>query len=65
MVKTDGLKCGEMREGRPWREHIDYYGIAATAYLLLFGSYMEIIKVDSSSVVEPAGAGLFSWSRSQ
>ena len=44
-MKTDGLKCPEMREGRPWREHIDYYGIAATAYLLLFGTYMEIIKV--------------------
>jgi hypothetical protein len=45
VVKTDGLKCPEMREGRAWRHHIDYYGIAATAYLLLFGTYMEVIKV--------------------
>jgi len=35
-----------MREGREWREHIDYYGIAATAYCLLFGTYMEVVKVN-------------------
>jgi hypothetical protein len=55
VVKTDGLKCPEMREGRAWRHHIDYYGIAATAYLLLFGTYMEVIKV---SIVMPF-AGFF------
>ncbi|XP_023323367.1 mitotic checkpoint serine/threonine-protein kinase BUB1 [Eurytemora carolleeae] len=43
-VKTDGIRCIEMREGREWREHIDYYGIAATAYCLLFGTYMEVVK---------------------
>jgi hypothetical protein len=55
VVKTDGLKCPEMREGRAWRHHIDYYGIAATAYLLLFGTYMEVIKVSPLS----AGSGMF------
>ena len=44
-MKTDGVRCIEMREGRSWREHVDYYGIAATAYCLLFGTYMEVVKV--------------------
>jgi len=45
VVKTDGLMCPEMREGRGWREHLDYFGVAATAYLLLFTTYMDIVKV--------------------
>jgi hypothetical protein len=59
VVKTDGLKCPEMREGRAWRHHIDYYGIAATAYLLLFGTYMEVIKV-SSLIQFFCGSGMLS-----
>ena len=30
------------------REHLDYFGVAATAYLLLFTTYMDIVKVGSS-----------------
>ena len=29
------------------REHLDYFGVAATAYLLLFTTYMDIVKVGS------------------
>ena len=45
VVKTDGIKNIEMREGKPWREQIDYFGVCATAYCLLFGTYMEVVKV--------------------
>merc|ERR1719341_755925 len=45
VVKTDGIKNIEMREGKPWREQIDYFGFCATAYCLLFGTYMEVVKV--------------------
>jgi len=45
VVKTDGIKCIEMREGKPWRQHIDYFGLAATAYCLLFGTYIDVVKV--------------------
>jgi len=45
VCKTDGLLCPEMREGRGWREHLDYFGLAATAYLLLFSTYMDIVQV--------------------
>merc|ERR1711874_315291 len=36
-----------MRENRPWRHHIDYFGLAATAYCLLFENYMEVVQVGS------------------
>ena len=44
-VKTSGLITVEMREKRPYRHHIDYFGIAAVAYCLLFGQYIQIKKV--------------------
>jgi len=45
VVETSGLKSVEMMEKRPWRHHIDYFGVAAVAYCLLFGQYMEVVKV--------------------
>ena len=47
IVETEGIKCPEMMEGKHWREHIDYFGIAAVAYCLLFQTYIEIVKVNS------------------
>ena len=32
-----------------YREHLDYFGVAATAYLLLFTTYMDIVKVGSTN----------------
>jgi len=43
-VKTSGLITVEMREKKPYRHHIDYFGIAAVAYCLLFGQYIDIKK---------------------
>ena len=45
VVKTDGLLNIQMREGMPWREHVDYFGVCATAYCLLFGTYLDVVKV--------------------
>ena len=45
VVNTDGVMCTEMREGRAWRHQIDYFGVAAVAYCLLFQNYIEIVKV--------------------
>ena len=42
-VSTSGLRCVEMRERRPWRHHIDYFGVAATAYCLLVGKYLKVV----------------------
>ena len=52
VVKTDGIKCIEMREGKPWRQHIDYFGLAATAYCLLFGTYIDAVKVGFKPLLE-------------
>ena len=43
-VKTSGLITVEMREEKPYRHHIDYFGIVAVAYCLLFGQYIDIKK---------------------
>jgi len=47
LMESDLLKCVEMREGRPWMHHIDYFGIAGIAYCLLFGGYINnnIVKI--------------------
>merc|ERR1712107_348935 len=43
--KDGRINVSQMREGTGWREHLDYFGVAATAYLLLFTTYMDIVKV--------------------
>ena len=45
VVTTEGIMCPEMKEGAAWREHIDYFGLAAVSYCLLFQNYIEIVKV--------------------
>ena len=47
VVKCSETMCTEMREGKQWREHIDYYGIAAVSYCLLFQNYIEVVQVKS------------------
>ena len=44
-MKCDGVTCSEMKEERAWREQIDYHGLAAVSYCLLFQTYMETVKV--------------------
>ena len=38
------MRSPEMLEGRPWSYQLDYFGIASTAYVLLSGSYMKVVK---------------------
>merc|ERR1719462_662362 len=52
-VSTSGLRCIEMRERRPWRHHIDYFGVAATVYCLLIGKYLKVKKSKSTGRWEP------------
>ncbi|KAM6460947.1 mitotic checkpoint serine/threonine-protein kinase BUB1 [Liasis olivaceus] len=39
---TSGFQCIEMMTGKPWNYQTDYFGIAATAYCMLFGTYMKV-----------------------
>ena len=38
---VEAKDCREMREGLPWTYETDYHGVAAIAFCLLFGKYME------------------------
>ena len=58
VVKCDGITCTEMKEAKPWREHIDYHGLAAISYCLLFQSYMETVKV---SQIERFRGNMLVW----
>ncbi|XP_014708195.1 mitotic checkpoint serine/threonine-protein kinase BUB1 isoform X1 [Equus asinus] len=40
--ETSGFQCTEMLSNRPWNYQIDYFGVAATVYCMLFGTYMKV-----------------------
>ncbi|XP_064124449.1 mitotic checkpoint serine/threonine-protein kinase BUB1 isoform X2 [Loxodonta africana] len=40
--ETSGFQCVEMLSKKPWSYQIDYFGVAATVYCMLFGTYMKV-----------------------
>ncbi|NXN09021.1 BUB1 kinase, partial [Indicator maculatus] len=51
--ETSGFQCVEMLTQRPWNYQTDYFGIAATVYCMLFGSYMQV--KNENGVWKPGG----------
>jgi checkpoint serine/threonine-protein kinase len=45
--KTDQQDCAEMREMRPWTYQVDYHGLAAIIYTMLFGKFIETVAEKS------------------
>ncbi|KAL7441425.1 hypothetical protein ACHAXM_007832 [Skeletonema potamos] len=43
-IAAEDMECGTMREGQPWGVDLDYFGLCASAFILLFGSHMEVVK---------------------
>ena len=43
-VRTEGFRCAEMVEGRPWTFQCDTHQVAATVHALLHGKYMRVAK---------------------
>ena len=41
---TEGFRCSEMIEGKPWTYQTDAHCVAATVHTLLFGKYMQVEK---------------------
>uniref|UniRef100_A0A2R8MQ62 BUB1 mitotic checkpoint serine/threonine kinase n=1 Tax=Callithrix jacchus TaxID=9483 RepID=A0A2R8MQ62_CALJA len=39
---TSGFQCVEMLSNKPWNYQSDYFGVAATVYCMLFGTYMKV-----------------------
>ncbi|XP_048208270.1 mitotic checkpoint serine/threonine-protein kinase BUB1 isoform X2 [Perognathus longimembris pacificus] len=50
---TSGFQCTEMLSNKPWNYQIDYFGVAATVYCMLFGTYMRVKNV--GGVWKPEG----------
>ncbi|KAH8905453.1 kinase domain-containing protein [Coniochaeta sp. PMI_546] len=48
--KTGPQDCAEMKEGRPWTWQVDYHGLASVIHCLLFGKYIETVRVDSGGL---------------
>ncbi|XP_041273127.1 mitotic checkpoint serine/threonine-protein kinase BUB1 [Onychostruthus taczanowskii] len=51
--ETSGFQCVEMLTNKPWNYQTDYFGVAATVYCLLFGTYMRL--KDDNGVWKPEG----------
>ncbi|KAJ7425784.1 mitotic checkpoint serine/threonine-protein kinase BUB1 [Willisornis vidua] len=51
--ETSGFQCIEMLTQRPWNYQTDYFGIAATVYCMIFGTYMRVKNEDG--VWKPEG----------
>lgn len=43
-VLTKGSQCPEMREGKPWSTHTDWFGFLDCLHVMLFGEYVSISK---------------------
>ncbi|NXI95724.1 BUB1 kinase, partial [Psophia crepitans] len=52
--ETSGFQCIEMLTQKPWNYQTDYFGIAATVYCMLFGSYMRV--KNESGIWKPESA---------
>ena len=47
---TKDMECVTMREGRSWSLDLDTYGLCASAYVMLFGSHMDVYQVSTTKV---------------
>ncbi|KAM6081534.1 mitotic checkpoint serine/threonine-protein kinase BUB1 [Chlamydotis macqueenii] len=52
--ETSGFQCVEMLTQKPWNYQADYFGIAATVYCMLFGTYMQV--KNENGIWKPEGA---------
>ncbi|XP_010003306.1 PREDICTED: mitotic checkpoint serine/threonine-protein kinase BUB1 [Chaetura pelagica] len=52
--ETSGFQCIEMLTQKPWNYQTDYFGIAATIYCMLFGTYMQV--KNENGIWKPEGA---------
>ncbi|NWU14844.1 BUB1 kinase, partial [Cephalopterus ornatus] len=51
--ETSGFQCIEMLTQKPWNYQTDYFGIAATVYCMIFGTYMRV--KNENGVWKPEG----------
>ncbi|NXM77873.1 BUB1 kinase, partial [Serilophus lunatus] len=51
--ETSGFQCIEMLTQKPWNYQTDYFGVAATVYCMIFGTYMRV--KNENGVWKPEG----------
>jgi checkpoint serine/threonine-protein kinase len=44
------MECVSMRENRNWSLNLDTFGLCASAYVMLYGTHMEVSKASSTMV---------------
>ncbi len=53
LIAAEDMECGSMRDGSSWGIDLDLFGLAASSYILLFGSHMEVVKDRNSGKWRP------------
>lgn len=48
--KAEETDCPEIREARPWKWEIDYFGAAGVVHSMLFGKYIETVPVSGGGL---------------
>ena len=43
-IAAEDMECVSMQKGLPWGVDLDLYGVAASSFILLFGSHMEVTQ---------------------
>ena len=41
-IAAEDMECVNMRTGMPWGVDLDFFGLAASSYILLFGSHIKV-----------------------
>ncbi len=45
---AEDMECRAMRQGQPWGVDLDFFGLCASSYILLFGSHIEVVQDKAS-----------------
>ncbi len=62
-IAAEDMECAAMREGRTWGVDLDLFGLAASSFLLLFGSHMDVIQDRSTGKWRPNKSFRRYWQR--
>ena len=62
-IAAEDMECVSMRKGLPWGVDLDFFGLAASSYLLLFGSHMEVVEERGTGKWKPTKPFRRYWER--
>jgi len=43
-IAADDMECASMRKGMPWGVDLDFFGLAASSFILLFGNHIDVVE---------------------